>query len=151
MTAKHRALIAAAKRARARAYCPYSGFAVGAVVLGGSGRVYSGANVENSAVGLTVCAERIAIFKAVSQGERTIKAVCVACPGARPCGSCRQVMMEFSTKDTVILCVDLSGDGRQRSVEQARVFELLPDLTSRGIRAASSSDRGRWAKIRKRG
>jgi cytidine deaminase len=103
-------MIAAAIDQRSKAYSPYSQFAVGAVVMGGSGKIYHGANVENASFGLTVCAERVAVLRAVSDGEREIKAV-VVCAGeaepAPPCGACLQVIAEFSPKDeptTIVTC-----------------------------------------------
>ena len=109
------ALVAAAIGQRKNAYAPYSNFQVGAAVLGGSGKVYLGCNVENASYGLTVCAERVAIFKALSEGEREIRAV-VVCAGesepAPPCGACLQVMAEFAPKDEPLTVVTCSADGR---------------------------------------
>ena len=96
---KPKELMEEAERARKASYSPYSKFAVGAALLGRSGRVYHGCNVENASFGLTCCAERTAIFKAVSEGEREFTAVAVtagAGRGASPCGACRQVLFEFS-------------------------------------------------------
>ncbi len=87
-----------AKEASKNSYSPFSRFAVGAAVLASSGKIYRGCNVENSSFGLTNCAERCAIFKAVSEGEREIRAVAIYSPNADscyPCGACRQVMYEF--------------------------------------------------------
>jgi cytidine deaminase len=112
-----------AQKASKRAYCPYSHFCVGAAVLGGSGRVYTGCNVENASYGLTVCAERNAIFQAVAQGEQTIHAVVIYTPTLRPaapCGACRQVMNEFGPEAEVI-CVCDGPD-----VTRHTVAELLP-------------------------
>ncbi|MCE5323951.1 cytidine deaminase [bacterium] len=95
-------LLIAARDARKSAYAPYSGFKVGAAVLCGSGKVYTGCNVENASYGLSMCAERVAVQKAVSEGERHIKAVAIVTDGdgfARPCGACLQVIAEFSDKD----------------------------------------------------
>ena len=92
-------LMAEADRARRRAYAPYSDFAVGAALLTRGGRVVHGCNVENASFGLSVCAERTALWKAVSEGEREFVAVAVAAgPGAQPspCGACRQVLHEFA-------------------------------------------------------
>jgi len=115
------ALAAAAMKAREHAYAPYSGYHVGAVALGGSGRLYSGCNVENSSYGLTVCAERVAILKAISEGEREIAALAVATEnGAAPCGACRQVLFEFGPTARVLLC---AADGTQK---ECRLDDLLP-------------------------
>src|SRR5690554_5230218 len=91
-----RTLLDAARDARTRAYTPYSGFPVGAAVEVDDGRLYSGANIENAAYPQTVCAERVAIFKAVSEGARRLRRVAVVSEsGASPCGGCRSVMAEF--------------------------------------------------------
>ena len=117
--AQRRRLISAARLASAAAYAPYSKFRVGAAALGGSGRIYTGANVENASFGLTCCAERTAVFKAVSQGERRITAVAVYTPTRKPtppCGACRQVIGEFGPRATVICacksreCIDTTLD-----------------------------------------
>ena len=101
-------LIVNAFEARTRSYCPYSGYAVGAALLTGSGDIYRGCNVENSSYGATICAERCAALKAVSEGERVFKAIAIAgAPRdasevrdyAYPCGVCRQVMREFCDTD----------------------------------------------------
>ncbi len=87
-----------AKEASKKSYSPFSRFAVGAAVLAKSGKIYTGCNIENSSFGMTICAERCAIFKAVSEGEREIVAVAIYSPNAddcNPCGACRQVMYEF--------------------------------------------------------
>ncbi len=92
-------LMAEAQRARHKAYAPYSRFAVGAALLTASGRVFHGCNVENASFGLTTCAERTAVFTAVSEGEREFVAIAVTAReghGAPPCGSCRQVLQEFA-------------------------------------------------------
>lgn len=101
-----RKLIDAAKAARERAYAPYSKFKVGAAVLASSGKVYTGCNVENASYGLTCCAERTAIFKAVSAGERRIKSIAIVLDApdyGAPCGACRQVIYEFGGKVEVVL------------------------------------------------
>lgn len=98
----------AARAAAKASYSPYSKFPVGAAVLAGSGKIYAGCNVENASYGLCNCAERTAIFTATSAGERTIKAVVVYTPTARPtapCGACRQVINEFGAgADVICLC-----------------------------------------------
>lgn len=112
----------AACAVRRRAYAPYSHFRVGAAVLGANGDVYTGVNVENAAYGLTICAERAAIFQAVAAGEREIQAVAVCTgEGVSPCGSCRQVMREFATELPVFL-VDGAGNSRETNLRM-----LLPD------------------------
>ncbi len=95
-------LMEKAKEASKMSYSPFSKFAVGAAVLTGSGKVYSGCNVQNSSYGMTICAERCAIFKAVSEGEKEILAVAIYSPNLDdciPCGACRQVMYEFKPND----------------------------------------------------
>lgn len=92
-------LVQAAKTAMARAYAPYSRYQVGAAVLADNGKVYSGCNVENASYGGTVCAERVAIWKAVSEGAKAIREIVImtrSSPPAAPCGFCRQVMNEFT-------------------------------------------------------
>jgi cytidine deaminase len=117
-------LLALARLAREHAYAPYSRFAVGAAVLGGSGRAYTGCNVENASFSHTCCAERTAVFKAVSEGERVILGVAIVTdthPPASPCGSCRQVLHEFGP-DAFVICANLEGDTVQRTVR-----DYLPD------------------------
>lgn len=116
-----RALVDAAAEARRGAYAPYSRFPVGAAVRVASGRIYTGSNIENAAWGLTVCAERVAIFRAVSAGERDLKALAVVTDtGSTPCGSCRQVMAEFAEALPVVIA-DTSGHAWRTSLA-----ELLP-------------------------
>jgi len=100
-----RSLVEAAKKARLNAYSPYSGVKIGAAVLTSDGKIYSGANVENASYGLACCAERTAIFKAVSEGNRRIVAIAVVGKSedfTKPCGACRQVMVEFNPKMKVL-------------------------------------------------
>jgi cytidine deaminase len=115
-------LIAAAGEARRRSYAPYSSFPVGAALLVSSGRIFTGCNIENSSFGLTVCAERVALFKAVSEGERTPVALALVAGSkpVTPCGACRQVLAEFSSDMTIILA------GRTGEVEKVNLLELLP-------------------------
>jgi cytidine deaminase len=104
-SAKLKALVDAAALARRNAYAPYSGVKIGAAVLTARGRVYSGCNVENSSYGLSCCAERAAIFKAVSDGDRDMAAIAVVGESEEftsPCGACRQVMAEFNPKMRVL-------------------------------------------------
>ena len=115
-------LIAMAARARDRAYASYSGFPVGAALLTRSGRVYTGCNVENGSFGLTVCAERVAVFKAVSEGEQEFDTIAVVtAPGAPPCGACRQVLREFG-RDLRVLVADTEGH-----VLELPLAQLLPN------------------------
>ena len=117
-------LIEKARRVRLKAYAPYSNFKVGAALLTESGKVYTGANVENSTFGLTVCAERVAVFEAVSRGEKNISKIAVVAdkdPPITPCGACRQVLSEFA-KDLKIVCANLKG-----KVERYSLKELLPE------------------------
>lgn len=99
-----RVLIRAARSARRRAYAPYSGFRVGAAVLTGSGAIVGGCNVENASLGLSICAERGAVHRAVAEGHRRLLAVAVSSgpAAATPCGACRQVMAEFGIRAVVI-------------------------------------------------
>lgn len=116
-------LLAKAAEARTKAYVPYSGFAVGAALLTGSGRVYTGCNVENASFGATICAERTAMVKAISEGERDFRAIAVIGDSAgpcRPCGVCRQVLVEFAPEARVYMA-NLKGD---LSIMTSR--ELLP-------------------------
>ena len=119
-------LIETAIQAQKRAYCPYSRYPVGAAVLTETGRVFAGCNVENASYGLAMCAERVAIYHAIAGGHDAIRAVCVVGSSAKPCGACRQVMFEFSDKDTELYLVDLNPTGGRRTVVKTTVFKLLP-------------------------
>jgi cytidine deaminase len=115
-------LVAAARVAREGAYAPYSHYAVGAALRTRTGKVYTGANVENASFGLSVCAERVAAFKAVTDGEREFEVVAVVTEnGGSPCGACRQVLSEFGQNARVIVA-DMHGGRRKWSLS-----ELLPD------------------------
>ena len=108
-----------AREARENAYVPYSGFKVGAAVLGELGKIYQGANIENASYGLTICAERVAITKAVSEGEKKLKAILVIGDTPEPispCGACRQFMAEF--KIETIYLANLAGDIKEFILEQ---------------------------------
>ncbi len=120
-------LIALALEARKQAYCPYSNFPVGAALLAADGRVFSGCNVENASYGLTMCAERVALFKAVSEGAWKFSAIAIACgEGAcAPCGACRQVLYEFAP-DLLVIMTDGEGKSRKR----VKLSELLPQAFS---------------------
>ncbi len=115
-------LIDLATEARKQAYAPYSHYEVGAALLAASGQVYTGCNVENASYGLTICAERTAVFKAVSSGEREFAAIAVVTSdGGSPCGACRQVLAEFGLHMRVLVA-DIAGNYRAY-----RLDELLPD------------------------
>jgi len=117
-------LIEAAQGARKNAYAPYSKYFVGAAVLSKSGKIYSGCNVENAAYPSGLCAERIAIFKGVSEGEREFIALAVVTKNAgSPCGACRQVFSEFAEDDAEIVLADESGKVRKKFL----LKEILPD------------------------
>jgi len=119
---ERRALINLAKEARRRAYAPYSNYHVGAALRTRSGRILTGCNVENAAYPTSMCAERIAIYKAISEGEKEFDVIAVVTSnGGMPCGGCRQVMAEFGL-DTVVLVADVEG----RLVQETTVSGLLP-------------------------
>jgi len=115
------ALIAQARAARERAYAPYSNYRVGAALLGQSGRIYTGCNVENAVYPLCTCAERAALVRAVGEGERSFVALAVVTEnGGAPCGSCRQTLREFAA-DLAILIADITG-----SYHETTLQALLP-------------------------
>ena len=116
-------LVEAARKARVHAYSPYSGVKIGAAVLTSDGSIFTGANVENVSYGLACCAERTAIFKAVSEGKRKIVAIAVVGESedfTRPCGACRQVMVEFNPRMKVL------RRGIDGFAEEDTAAELLP-------------------------
>ena len=116
-------LIHLANEARRRAYVPYSNYRVGAALRTKSGRIFTGVNIENAAYPTTMCAERVAIFKAVSEGEKEFEVIAVVTDsGGSPCGGCRQVMSEFGL-DTIVLIADGNGN----IIKQLTVAELLPE------------------------
>ncbi len=117
-------LVSAAKKAKERAYAPYSKFKVGAALLAKSGKVYTGCNVENASYGLTCCAERNAVFEAVGRGERNFVAIAIVSDSPEPtapCGACRQVLNEFAPEMEVIMA------GAKGQVKTRKLKELLPD------------------------
>lgn len=131
-------LIDAARRARLRAYAPYSRFRVGAAVLSADGSIYSGANVENASYPLSHCAERVAIHNAVADGHRHLRAVAIVADGtdpAMPCGACRQVMAEFRVRRIIVATV--GGRVRTRRLTQLLAEPFLADRLpgKRGRRA----------------
>lgn len=116
-------LVDLANTSRRRAYVPYSNYPVGSSLRTKSGKIYTGVNVENAAYPQTMCAERVAIFKAVSDGEKEFEVITVVTDnGGSPCGGCRQVMAEFGL-DTIVLM----ADGNGRIVKETTVRELLPE------------------------
>jgi cytidine deaminase len=116
-------LVDLANSARQRAYAPYSHYPVGSALRTSTGRIFTGVNVENAAYPQTMCAERVAMFKAVSEGEKEFEVITVVTDnGGSPCGGCRQVMAEFGL-DTIVILADGSG----RIVKETTVRELLPD------------------------
>jgi cytidine deaminase len=127
-------LIEAALAARKWAYAPYSKYKVGAALLTASGKVYDGVNIENAAYPSGICAERVAVFKAVSEGEHEFSALAVATHnGGTPCGACRQVLAEFGL-DTQVIIVNDKGTVTQETT----VKDLLPGaFTSSSLKADS--------------
>lgn len=121
-------LIAESKVAREKAYVPYSKFKVGAALLTSDGKVYHGCNIENAAYSMTNCAERTALFKAISEGDKNFTTLAVVADTDRPvppCGACRQVITELSPKDMKIVLTNLKGDIKELTLE-----ELLPGAFS---------------------
>ncbi|PJZ02076.1 MULTISPECIES: cytidine deaminase [Bacillus] len=121
-------LITEALKARDMAYVPYSKFQVGAALLTKDGKVYRGCNIENAAYSMCNCAERTALFKAVSEGDTEFQMMAVAAdtPGpVSPCGACRQVISELCTKDVIVVMTNLQGQIKEMTVE-----ELLPGAFS---------------------
>jgi len=122
MDEQRKELIRKAIVSRSHAYAPYSNYPVGAALLTASGKTFTGVNVENAAYPTTMCAERVAVFKAVSEGERDFIAIAVVTNnGGFPCGSCRQVLSEFGL-DTLVLIADKDGN----LVHETTVADLLP-------------------------
>lgn len=116
-------LIEEATEARNFAYAPYSKYQVGAALLAASGKIYSGVNVENAALPAGICAERTAVFKAITEGERQFDAIAIVTEnGGAPCGTCRQVLSEFGL-DTIVITADLKG----RIIREMTLKELLPE------------------------
>jgi cytidine deaminase len=120
---ERQSLINLANEARKRAYAPYSKYHVGAALRTKGGRVFTGANVESAAYPTTMCAERIAVYKAVTEGELKFDVIAVVTDnGGSPCGGCRQVMAEFGLETIVLI-----ADGRGKLVKELTVGELLPE------------------------
>ncbi|WP_060678928.1 cytidine deaminase [Virgibacillus halodenitrificans] len=122
-------LIEKAIKIKECAYVPYSKFQVGAAVLTGSGRIYTGCNIENAAYPLSCCAERVAIFNAISNGEKEFKEMAVVADTQRPvppCGSCRQVMSEFFSSDMRIHLTNLENEVKTVTMEELLPFSFQP-------------------------
>lgn len=118
------ALVQASRAARANAYAPYSSYAVGAAVLTDDGRVFAGCNVENASYGLSLCAERVAVFSAIASGARRLAAVAVCTPdGGTPCGACRQVLLEFADAPESFAVWVVSPD---RVIARYTLADLIP-------------------------
>jgi cytidine deaminase len=123
LRSKYKDLVKAAFLAKRRAYAPYSGFRVGAALLASNGRIYSGCNIEISTFALTICAERTAIFKAISEGDRNFIAIAVVSDDPEytpPCGACRQVLMDLAGN------IDFLMVNRARRVKVLKLKKLLP-------------------------
>ena len=123
-------LLEESKIARENAYVPYSKFKVGAALLGKNGTVYRGCNIENAGYSLTNCAERTAMFKAISEGVMEFEAIAIVADTDRPCqpcGACRQVISEFCDPDMPVYLTNLKGD-----VQETTVGELLPGAFGKG-------------------
>lgn len=120
-------MVAAAREAATRAYVPYSSFPVGASVLTGDGSIVRGVNIENASYGLTVCGERVAVFRAAAEGHREIRAVVISAPrapGASPCGACRQVLNEFKPRLGEMQVILDQGEGKPQRIMS--LSALLP-------------------------
>ena len=121
----YESLVNLANKVRQNAYAPYSKFHVGAALISNSGKVYTGVNIENSSFGATICAERTAIVKAISEGEKKIKTLAISSDSENytfPCGICRQVILEFAAEDLVIICSNNKGEYKVYSLD-----DLLPN------------------------
>lgn len=144
MSKEFGSLVAAACEVRLRSYSPYSKFRVGAALLGKSGAVYQGTNVENASFGLAICAERAAICQAVAAGETGFTAIAICADGSEPtlpCGACRQVLVEFAPDLKVLVAGDQGMSGK---VQEFSLRELIPHAfeTFQGNIASDSDDHG---------
>lgn len=135
MSVDAKALVVRALEARERAHAPYSQYRVGAALLTRSGAIFTGVNVENASYGLTICAERVAVFRAIEAGERDFVALAVATrDGGTPCGACRQVLREFA-RDLPIFVADEGGKTRELNLAQ-----LLPESFGGGSVTGAAGD-----------
>lgn len=128
MNENYKKLIKEAEKARKRAYTPYSKFKVGAAILTSDGKIFTGCNIENASFGLTVCAERVAILKAISEGSTEFESIAIignTDQPCSPCGACRQVVSEFGENIKLIMS-NLKGD-----IKIKKIGELLPEAFSK--------------------
>lgn len=128
MNENYKKLIKEAEKARKRAYTPYSKFKVGAAILTSNGKIFTGCNIENASFGLTVCAERVAILKAISEDSTEFEAIAIIGDTEQPCspcGACRQVVSEFGENIKIIMS-NLKGD-----IKIKKIGELLPEAFSK--------------------
>ncbi len=135
-------LCLAAKTASCAAHCPYSQFTVGAALLTVEGEIFSGCNVENASSGLTICAERVAVFKAVAAGHRSFQAVVVYTPTSMPtapCGACRQVLAEFADDLDVVSCCD-GADRITTSLAELLPYRFGPEQLKSGETSSVDAD-----------
>lgn len=137
MTEQYQKLILAANKVKQNAYAPYSKFRVGAAILTKNGHIYTGCNVENSSFGLTVCAERIAIFNAITDGARNFKAIAIVSDAAEftpPCGACRQVLIDLAGN------IDFIMVNSRNRLKRVKLKSLLPlPFTRKNIRTSKNS------------
>lgn len=123
-------LLSEARKAMKLSYSPYSNFRVGATVLGKNGKIYTGCNIENVSFGLTICAERVAIFNAISNGDESIKAIAIFCDKedlCSPCGACRQVIYEFS-KDAVVILGTKGNKYIKKTIAEMLPLSFFPNI-----------------------
>jgi cytidine deaminase len=128
-------LVESAWEARKQAYAPYSHFAVGAALLAKSGQTYTGCNVENCSYGLTVCAERVALFNAIAEGEREFLAVAIVAETPEvvsPCGACRQTLAEFGL-DTTVVCENQHGERTHTTVGALLPHPFVPEHIAKQV------------------
>ena len=149
-TRASKSLIELANEARRRAYAPYSNYKVGAALRTKSGRIFTGVNIENAAYPTSICAERTAVFKAVSEGERDFEIIAVVTDnGGSPCGSCRQVLAEFGLETQVVIAdgngQDRQGNHRGRSAA-GRLPAASPGQVARARRLSIASGPHRHAR-----
>ncbi|XP_061565946.1 zgc:103586 [Cololabis saira] len=134
MTDKVKELVSKCLQARDMAYCPYSAFPVGAAILTADGAIITGCNVENASYGLTVCAERTAVQRAVIEGHRKFTAIAVTCDikdqFVGPCGACRQVLLEFGSDWTVYLTKP-DGSYKETSIRELLPLAFSPDVLAK--------------------